>query len=290
MRRAILSLTLAATALSFPRAAGAFCRTTTVPIPADYDPTVEGCITQGTPIAWPSMPVTYELHQTASAQVSLAEATPIFDAAFAAWAAVECPTDGTEGHPALSFERLAPSDATFVQCAADAQACAEAEAAGPHQILFRDDSWPYTDDASVIALTTVTFGADDGHMLSANMEINSYQFTFSTVDPPPADAYSLAAVAKHEAGHFIGLAHSQVDTAVMFAHYQPGAIALTPDDIDGVCTVYPPARASSGCACSVDEGAGHAGASAVTAIAVALAAARRRKQAAKSRARPRGAC
>src|SRR5262245_57709767 len=121
MRRALLPLAVLVATLSFAARAGAYCRTTTVAIPASYDPTALGCITQGTPIAWPSMPVTYELHQAASVQVSLAEATPIFDAAFASWREVSCSAGGATGHPSLSFETLAPTDAAFVQCAADAQ-------------------------------------------------------------------------------------------------------------------------------------------------------------------------
>jgi MYXO-CTERM domain-containing protein len=281
MQRAIVSLVFAAVALSFPPAAGAFCRTTTAPIPAGYDPTVEGCITQGTPLAWASMPVTYELNQAASTQVSLDEATPIFDAAFAAWAEASCPTTGPDGgdsHPALSFERLAPTDAVFVPCAADAEACEDAQSVGPHQIVFRDDAWTYDDSENAIALTTVTFGVDDGHVRSANMEINSHDFVLSTAATPPPGEISLAAIAKHEAGHFIGLAHAQTQDAVMYAFYQPGAIALMPDDIAGVCTVYPPASPSGGCACSTDGRAGGPMPWGMAAIAFAFAAARRRSR------------
>jgi hypothetical protein len=279
MLRAIVSLAVAAAASSFSVAAGAFCRTTTAPIPAGYDPTMEGCITLGVPLAWASMPVTFELNQAASAHVSLAEATPIFDAAFAVWAAASCPTDGAASHPSLSFERLATTDAAFVQCnGADAEACEQAEAIGPHQILFRDDAWPYDDSANVIALTTVTFGVDDGHMRSANMEINAHDFTISVVDPPPVGEISLTAIARHEAGHFIGLAHAQTTSAVMYAFYQPSAIDLTPDDVDGVCTVYPPAPPSRGCACSAGGRAGDAIGSGATAVAIAIAAVRRRKR------------
>jgi MYXO-CTERM domain-containing protein len=292
MRRTISALVLAATASSWPRPAGAFCRTTTAPIPADYNPVVEGCITQGTPLAWQSMPVTYELDVGASKNVSLDEATLIFDAAFAAWAAVSCPASGPDGgspagaarHPALSFERLAPTDAAFVQCEAGAEACEKAQSVGPHQIVFRDGGWPYMDSANQIALTTVTFGVDDGRLLSANMEINSKDYTLSTVDPPPDGGVSLTAIARHEAGHFIGLAHAQTTSPVMYAYYQPGAIALTQDDIDGVCAIYPPAAHTSGCACSTDGRAGVAIPWGMAAIVVAVAAARRRKRSAPSTA------
>src|SRR6185312_11082584 len=299
------AVTLAAvTAYAAP--AAAYCRTTTEPIEAGYNPVLLGCITGGVPIAWASMPVTYELNLGASSQVSLAEAQPIFDAAFESWATVTCgasvttgspdgaPPGGTGGgagggpHPSLSFEALAPIDANYVPCPDDAQACEEAEAAGPHQIIFRDDAWPYDDVANIIALTTVTYGQVDGHIFSANMEINSHEFHFSTAADPPAGDVSLGAVARHEAGHFIGLAHSQIETAAMYAYYQPGMTGLMPDDVDGVCAVYPP---SSGCSCSAagraDGGLG-AGAGVMALAAVAFGRRRRpgRTLVAPSRRRP----
>jgi Matrixin len=277
-----LAVALAVTAHAAP--AAAYCRTTTVSIPAGYDPTVSGCITEGVPIAWPSMPVTYELNQAASTQISLADAQPIFDAAFASWAAVTC--GGAEAgagggagggaRPALSFDALAPIDAPYDSCPDDAEACEQAEAAGPHQIIFRDGGWPYDDVANTIALTTVTFGTDDGHVFSANMEINSYDFHFSTSATPPMGYVSLGAVARHEAGHFIGLAHSQIDTATMYAFYQPGMIGLTQDDVDGVCVIYPPS--TGGCACSAVSRSRADGGLGIGAGVVALAALARRRR------------
>lgn len=282
MRRALLTLPALAAALSFTPDAGAYCRTTTAPVPPSYDPTVLGCITDGVPIAWPSMPVTYELHRAASMYVTLAEAAPIFDAAFAAWREVSCSAGGVSGHPSLSFETLAPTDAEYVNCAPDAEACQQAEAHGPHQILFRDDAWPYDDPTATIALTTVTFGLDTGHILSANMEINSYKFPhLATVDPPPAGEISLAAIARHEAGHFIGLAHSQHETAAMYAFYAPNMTSLTQDDIDGVCAAYPP---SSGCSCSASGLPGGAPACGALAVGLAAVALRRRRRRVRLRA------
>lgn len=272
MRRALLPFLSLAATLSLAGQAGAYCRTTTAAIPAGYDPTKLGCITDGTPVAWPAMPVTYELNQAASVHVSFAEAAPIFDAAFASWQQVSCSAEDASKHPSLSFETLAPTDAAYVSCPADAEACEEAEARGPHQILFRDDAWPYDDTANTIALTTITFGLTTGHILSANMEINSHDFELSTADPPPVGQVALPAIARHEAGHFIGLAHSQEHTAAMYAFYSPGMESLTQDDIDGVCAVYPPA---SGCSCSTEGRADGLPASGVAAVALAVAAARR---------------
>ena len=260
MRRFTVSVSLALASLALTTRAGAYCRTTTTPIPANYDPTVLGCITDGAPLYWPSMPVTYELNVGASKQVTLAQAMPIFEAAFDAWSAVSCSATDATKHPSLSSEMQAPIDAGFTPCS-DAS-CEEAEADGPHQIIFRDDDWPYDDNANTIALTTVTFGADSGHIRASNMEINSFDHTISVVDPAPEDAISLSAIARHEAGHFVGLAHAQVESAVMYAYYQPNIMALTQDDIDGICAVYPPSEPSTSSGCAVVDAPGSSGAGA----------------------------
>jgi hypothetical protein len=254
---ALGALAVLATAAAFsPATAHAYCRTTTAPIPAGYDPTVSGCIGQGIPLAWPSMPVTYELNSAASKQVTLAEATPIFERSFAKWVAVSCATtekDGGdsaeaatgEGHgPALSFADVGPTDAGYASC--EAGPCGYSANTAPHVIIFRDSDWPYNDPENTLALTTVTFGEETGHIYAADMEINTHEHTVSTSVPPPINAYSLEAIATHEAGHFVGMAHSAVDTAVMYARYQPDAVTLTPDDIEGVCAIYPEGSSGAG--------------------------------------------
>jgi MYXO-CTERM domain-containing protein len=76
----------------------------------------------------------------------------------------------------------------------------------------------------------------------------------TTEEPPPPsgypyNTYDLQAILTHEAGHFLGLAHSVDTSAIMYAFYSPGSIHLTPDDVAGICTIYPPlAPAGGSCA------------------------------------------
>src|ERR1019366_8185381 len=51
--------------------------------------------------------------------------------------------------------------------------------------------------------------------------------------------YDLGSILTHEAGHFLGLAHTADTSAVMYASYSPGATVLTPDDVAGICSIYP---------------------------------------------------
>ncbi len=275
MRRSFLSLASVAAVLSAGSPALAYCRTTTEPTPAGYDPTTKGCITGGVPLAWPSMPVTYQLNEGASSQVSLADATSIFDQAFAKWAAATCAADMSK-HAGVSFQDLGPTTADYTPCDGGT-ACEMAARSSPHVIVFRDQSWPYNDPANTLALTTVTFGLDTGNIYAADMEINTLEHMVSTSTPPPAGAFSLEAIATHEAGHFIGIAHSQVDTAIMFARYQADAIKLTQDDVDAVCSIYPPPTPPSSSGCSLGPGARAAGAGWIAGLVAAAGFARRRR-------------
>jgi hypothetical protein len=77
------------------------------------------------------------------------------------------------------------------------------------------------------------------------MELNSTQ-RLSVEDPVPGNAYDLQSIVTHEAGHFLGLAHSQVASATMWPNYMSGTETfrmLDPDDVDGICAVFPAASA-----------------------------------------------
>jgi hypothetical protein len=90
-----------------------------------------------------------------------------------------------------------------------------------------------------------------GRIFEAKTEVNA-TLSLTTEEPPPAgsEAFDLRIILTHEAGHFLGLAHATETTSIMYAYYQAGATVLTPDDVSGICTIYPPSGPSSG-ACSV---------------------------------------
>ena len=104
----------------------------------------------------------------------------------------------------------------------------------------RDTSWPYDDAANAIGYTTLTVRIGTGEILGADIEINTANYVVVPDPPAPPMAYDLASILTHEAGHFLGLAHSADDTAVMYAFYKPGSSTLTNDDILGICSIYDP--------------------------------------------------
>jgi hypothetical protein len=258
LRSGVFALVASAMALANPSAAHAFCRTTTSALPApNYDPSRAGvCWMLGTPLAWPSNSVIpYSLAQAASVQVTLADATRVADAAFATWNTAICPASlyGTaaaladaSGAPNVRTYDQGPSDAATVADDCGLIQCDPTVHDTHHIIVFRDTEWDHDDVNNTLALTTVTFGVSSGTIYDADMEINASTTTtpphyLTTAEPPPANTYDLQSIITHEAGHFLGLAHATDATAVMYADYHPGgATTLQPDDVAGICTVYPP--------------------------------------------------
>jgi hypothetical protein len=243
LRPALVAGALVACALFRAGSAGAFCRTTTVAPPTGWNPAVpgDGCWTQGLPIAWTAGRVPYGISSAASKYASLAEATRVADLAFAAWNSALC----IGGPPSAQAFDVGPLD--IAPAAGDCTSSSTCDAITDDVIVFDDDAWPHDDPVNTLALTTVTYGTQDGEIFEAYTEVNSFQHVLTTEEPPTGGAFDLQAILTHEAGHFLGMAHATDTHSIMYAYYQPGAINLTPDDTGGICTIYdpPPASGSS---------------------------------------------
>jgi hypothetical protein len=253
--------------------ADAFCRTTTSPVPADYDPAIRGCWTQGSPLAWLwDQRVPYELDAAASRQISLADATNAADQAFARWSNAQCEL----GPANVTAYDDGPVDAAAVAAECETTPCDPTQPGAYHLIVFRDDGWAYDDLSNTLALTTVTYDIDSAVLFDAEIEINSHDNALTTLRPPPPGAFDLQTILTHEAGHFLGLAHATNDTAVMYAYYQNDSRELTADDMAGVCAAYP-ARATAGAVtCRLAPSQSGARPALALAVLLAIAWARRR--------------
>jgi len=225
---------LAASAM--PVAAHAFCRTTTVPVMADFQPRPDKCWDQGVPLFWKNSCVSYSVQRSASRQVAFEDAANSTSKAFTKWTGSSCPTEGMgRSRVSIDVRDLGPVD------------CAEVNynQSGGNQnvIVFRDDKWTHSDSSNTLALTTVTFNPETGEIYDADMEVNTHDQRVTLTDPVPPDGYDFASIMTHETGHFLGLAHSGDNRATMYANYTPGATAmrnLTSDDVAGICTIYRP--------------------------------------------------
>lgn len=232
MVRRVASLALLASCalLASPRTARAFCRSTTEPTPADYRPEQAGCFTDGTTLFWRSSCLTYRV-QSGVDGFPIALVEPIVEAAFAPWGAANATCT-----PSMSF-----SDGGSIDVVEGQVARVFTDRQNENLIGFRTQSWPYG-GSQELALTTLTFRADTGEIIDADMEVNAVDVSWSLADSPPADGYDLRSALAHEAGHFIGIAHSPLRRAAMFASYAPGSTrqrTLDADDHEALCAAYP---------------------------------------------------
>jgi hypothetical protein len=240
----LIAFAAAAALLGSSASAGAFCRTTACGKDCDVDPET-GCAT-GVPIVWPQFCVSYSLQYQASTSVDLDTARTLASRAFDAWQNVACPEGGL---PSIQLEQHYGA----VACKVHEYNQVDGNA---NIIMFYDDVWPYTMVTDVLALTTVTFSKRTGDVYDVDMEINGRQ-PLSTGEIVTPEAYDLQSILTHEAGHFLGLAHSLDPEATMWAQYSAGTDSfrdISLDDAAGICAIYPPTSQPNSCDWSPRQG------------------------------------
>lgn len=215
----------------------AFCRTTTCD-PNDLKlacKTSAGCVTSGTPLFWNSNCVTIGVQKTGSPNngFSYDDVASVVEKAFGAWQAASCDS----GKPSIKVELVGP-----VECGESEY---NSDLGNANIVLFREDSWPYVGAANAIGLTTTRFDTKTGELWDADIELNGTSSDLSIGDP--ITGQDLQSVLTHEAGHFLGLSHSTDDSATMKAVYDSlrdgnSFRTLADDDVEGICTIYPPDR------------------------------------------------
>jgi len=183
-------------------------------------------------LAWVRPCVSVSLEVRASKKVPLDVAEPLVMQAFAAWESPLCDAEG--GRPNIHVINMGTVSCDLVEY--------NSKGGNANVVTFRDATWPHPSGPHNIALTTVTFDTKTGEIYDADMEINSSSFELTNGD---ADVQTdLLSVVTHEAGHFLGMAHSEIATATMFPSYTPGTVdarSLSPDDVSAICQTYPPA-------------------------------------------------
>jgi MYXO-CTERM domain-containing protein len=131
--------------------------------------------------------------------------------------------------------------------------------------------WGHT--AGAIAVTTTTFHRSSGLLVDADIELNGARYHFTTSDGPPCEERHAAPICTtdgdcaagrvclrercrtegcvhtdiantltHEVGHVLGLDHTPVRDATMYASAPLGELqkrTLHEDDVQGLCDIYP---------------------------------------------------
>jgi hypothetical protein len=234
------ALALASVLFAHAPDALAFCRTTTEPAPPDYNSADNGCWSErpngGVPLFWRNACVGYSIQRDGSRKISYEDASNAISTAFTRWTGATCPTPGSgRSRTSIDVRDLGPA------------ACNKVEydkKGGPNQnvVVFRDDSWTHGEE--VLGLTIVNFNPANGEIYNADMEINTFDmYPLAVRDPVEPGAFDFLSVVTHEAGHFLGIAHSDIAGATMYARYNRGETSmrnLSPDDVLAICSVYRP--------------------------------------------------
>lgn len=230
--------------------AHAFCRTTTCdPNKAsencEFD--AQGCLLTGEPLAWRSNCVTIGIHELGSPNngFDYDDVAPVVEQAFAAWLEADCDGD----NPSITVELLGP-----VACGISEY---NQDAGNANVVLFREDEWPYIGAENAIGLTTTRFDKRTGALWDADIELNAVDDTLSIGDP--VQGFDLLSVLTHEAGHFLGMSHAPDSSATMKPTYDPTVDGtdmrtLEPDDVAGICAIYPPEREPGTTSCENRHG------------------------------------
>jgi hypothetical protein len=186
----------------------------------------------GTSIFWPRRCIPFHLNNRGSDNAALGQIETAVRRSFAAWEQVDC-----------SDTELAWQGLTNVELVGYAQS-----APNINMVVFQEDEWPH--ESKIIALTTVTYCsapsgapcAEAGMILDADIEMNGVDFIFTATPVPGLVRYDIQNTVTHEVGHFLGLDHTPVEDATMFAYAPAGERSkqsLADDDVAGLCEIAP---------------------------------------------------
>jgi len=244
-RAAIGGLLALMAALFAPTPAGAYCRTTTC------DPSIDSCEfdrnlcnISGDVLHWPSACVTFSVEAQGSTRhtISADAAEAVAGRAFGSWLRADC----GGAPPTIAVEPTERATCTEPQYNQDA--------GNANVVIFQDQLWPANSEHA-LALTTVWFNPENGRIYDVDVEVNGTAGAI-TITTPEAGA-DLQSILTHEFGHFLGLSHSEDRSAVMRRVYDSGnddLRALSADDVEGICALYPLTRSITSSECTPRHG------------------------------------
>jgi len=110
-------------------------------------------------------------------------------------------------------------------------------------VEFEESSWSpsYGDVNYTIAITYPVYYTSTCEIVDSDQVFNGVGFNFTTSSSPGYNDTDLQSIAAHENGHWLGLGHTSVSAATMYATYSGGigSRSLHTDDEEGLCTLYP---------------------------------------------------
>ncbi|MDH3199320.1 MAG: matrixin family metalloprotease [Myxococcales bacterium] len=233
--------------------ASAYCRMTTE---GGVQIGEQACVENGEFLEWPVACLSYAIDERGSSSMEFNDVVQAIDSSFATWQNETC-----DGEPVdLIFKPL------------NSSTCRRTEFRNPggnvNTIAFLD---PWEDqcgikfDENALAVTIVMFDPSNGRILDADMLINETLGPFASCPDSGCEPgtqsnlgpVDLQSIVTHEAGHFIGIGHSDVADATMFFQSPRTEVSkrtLAQDDIDAVCAIYPPGNLDASCTPQIING------------------------------------
>jgi hypothetical protein len=227
--------------------AQAFCRTRSC-VPVECDGTsspecierqcafdAQGCVSEGSATYYPLPCLTFAIDGNSAARVGVNhdQLLGVVERAFERWATVECPGGKNPGFEAASAGIVNTTGNFFCSSVPEANL----------GVWSFPETWNHA--SSSVGFTTLWLG-DEARILDADVELSIDWLSGSGGELSEV----LLTVATHEAGHVLGIDHSDDATALMAASYSDGLTSdrpLTPDDIAAICALYPPATTELVC-------------------------------------------
>lgn len=191
----------------------------------------DGCISEGEPLFWESPCLTYGVSELNLSSLGLSgkEFDAIVEEAFEVWQGVDC---GRGKHPGFDVRSVGVVESNGVFTC-------EAEPYGNLAVWSFVTRW--TRAANAMAFTSSAYDKKSGQVFDADVDFHLSRFINEVA--PEDWTLVTSKVALHEAGHYLGLAHSQVPNAAMEDGYDPLELVsheLTRDDVEAICALYPP--------------------------------------------------
>lgn len=222
--------------------AGAFCRLTTCKEAVggpECQTNTRGCITEGEALFYAPACLSFAVARGDAKALGLSddEFLDTVTEAFDRWSSVDC---GGGKSPGFKFAPAGIVDS-------EKRFFCEANPELNMSVWSLNRTWAY--DSTTLGFTTSTFEIDQGEVFDADVELNLGKIVNGSF-PLEAMRAVLLSIATHEAGHVLGLAHSDDPEAVMAASYDAHALlerALTADDVAGICEAFPPGAAPDAC-------------------------------------------
>jgi MYXO-CTERM domain-containing protein len=255
------SLAVAVGTIAAPDDAAAFCRMTTE---GGAQVGEAACVEKGAPLEWANPCLSYAIDSRGSRWMEDVDIEEAVDLAFKAWENADC--GGSP--PNLIFKPLQPSTCKRAEYNCSGSNVNTIAFLNPWKDECSDPEEPGY-DSNAFAVTIVWHDTSTGEILDADMMINDQLASRFNAGGPYAncpetgctgDDADLGSIVTHEAGHFIGIGHCNPAnindpndpcvTATMFAQAERESVnkrTLAPDDVDAVCTIYPPGNLDQSC-------------------------------------------